>query len=67
MITCACCDTPLAFELSAPVEALVANLATAQTRACPCGASLSVAFSWRQRRVVALRRKPPLQLQREHY
>lgn len=60
-IQCASCDTPVAFELVVPRAAAEGPTVSALTQSCRCGASISVAYSWRKRRVVGLRMKQPLQ------
>lgn len=64
-VHCASCDTPVPFELVAPAEVPGVATVTAQTRVCPCGTTLSVAYHWRKRRVVAIRMQRPRR-QTEH-
>jgi hypothetical protein len=58
-VTCACCDSKVAVELVAPPAAAERGMVTAATVPCSCGTHISVAYSWRRRRVVGLRMRPP--------
>lgn len=58
-VYCAHCNRWHEVELVAPPLAAERNITTAETLLCPCGTSISVAYSWRRRAVVGLRFAPP--------
>lgn len=58
-VRCACCESLVAVELVAPPGAVERGIASAVTVLCPFGTSISLAYSWRRRKVVGLRMSPP--------